>query len=251
MGENSRCVIEVGDDRRNCYVIVRPPREGETLINAGEIVTQIKSKGVEGEIDEAGIRKAIDNKIFKKKIATAKGSDPKLGKDGRLEPVARIFATLNESIHEFSSTGQYEKFELIHPVNAGDVVANIAPSEPGIVGADIFGNALPSIDGRPWKNRGANNEIKGAKIIATTSGRAFITQAGIDIEPLLTIDNAINKEITFDGSIKISGDAEYCALIEATGDIEIHGLASNNNLKAGRNIFVHGNIIYREEVTFE
>ncbi len=249
LGKTSRFVIEITEDKMTCYVTLLPPRERESMINADAIVTEIKSKGVKCEIRETDINNTVDNKIFKKKIVAAKGSEPVPGKDSRLEPVARVFTTLVDNIHECASSSLFEKFELIHPVKAGDVVAKVYPPESGITGVDIFGNVMPSIDGYPLENTGANTEIQDGGVIAKTSGCAIRTEAGFEIEPLLSVDNVMNRELKHDGSIIILGDAEYCSLIEATGDIEIHGIVSNSALKAGRNIFIHGNVMSREEVT--
>ncbi|MEE8429901.1 MAG: FapA family protein, partial [Candidatus Desulfatibia sp.] len=94
---------------------------------------------------------------------------------------------------------------------------------------------------------GYNIEISGDNVLSKINGCIVLTETGIDVEPLLLAKNVRNWNKKHEGSISIMGDVDNCPLIEASGDIEIHGLAANSNLKAGRNIFIHGNIMAKDE----
>ncbi len=243
LGITSRFIIDISENGMTCYVTLLPPREKEALVYADAVFTEIKNKGVKSEAIEDNIKNALNDKIFKKKIVASLGTDPLPGKDGTIEPTDPVFSNLSGQISMFATKKTFDRFRLIRPIKVGEIAAKIHPPSAGISGSNVFGDAIPSIDGDRAVATGHNIEISGDKVLSKINGCIAITETGVDVEPLLLAKNIQNWNKKHEGSIVIMGDVDNCLLIEASGDIEIHGTAANSNLKAGRNIFVHGHIM--------
>lgn len=248
LGITSRFIIEISENAMTCYVTLLPPREKEALVYAEAIFTEIKNKGVKSKPIEDNIKNALNDKIFKKKIVASLGTDPLPGKDGKIEPINPMFANLSGQMSKFATIKAFDRFRLIHPIKAGKIVAIIHPPEAGTAGSNLFGDDIPSINGNRAVATGHNIEISGDKVLSKINGCITKTETGIDVEPLLLAKSIQNWNKKHEGSIAIMGDVDNCQLIEASGDIEIHGMAANSNLKAGRNIFIHGHLMTKANI---
>lgn len=250
-GYTSRFIIEISDDKMSCYLTLLPPRDREQMTDPSIIVGELKKKGIILGINESEISKAIDNKIFKTKIIIASGKCPVPGNDARLKHIVPCYPNLSHLKSKYSTLELLEKFELLKPVKPGDVTALLEPATAGTPGITMFGNNVSTVKGEPLEIVASNMELKENKLIAKTNGHVILTKTGLEIEPIFLVNNIEKqRKIRYDGSIKIMCDVESRLIVEATGDIEIHGVVSDTTLYAGRNIFIHGNLIssYSESI---
>lgn len=243
LGYTSRFKLEISDDRMRCFLTLLPPRDKEALTDPVIVMDELKNRNVEFGIKEDEIKKAIDHRIFRTEITIAEGKYPVLGRKTEFMPLVPCEMNLMDFVHDHSLDEIFNEFELIHVVEAGDIVAEMKPATAGTPGISIFNDPVSTLEGETIDTQGRNILVDGNHIKAKTAGRAVLKSEGIDVEPVMVLDGELKRKIAFDGSIKIMGDIESPCTIRASGDIEIHGMLSDASLSAGRNIFIHGNLV--------
>lgn len=243
LGYTSRFKLEISDDSLRCYLTLLPPRDEEVIIDPSFVMSELKSKNIIYGIKENEIRKAIDKKTFKTRIITAEGKYPSLGLDARLKTSVLCRMNLMDYCTEHSLDEIFNQFELINIVKAGDIIAEIEPATQGTPGITIFDDTVSTLKGETNIIQGLNIINEGNNVKAKIDGRVVLNFKGIDVEPVMIVEGVPERMIDFEGSIKILGGIETPCLIKASGDIEIHGMVSDTSLFAGRNIFIHGNLL--------
>ncbi|MFQ5559547.1 MAG: FapA family protein, partial [Nitrospinota bacterium] len=133
------------------------------------------------------------------------------------------------------------------PVSENDVIAELERETPGKIGRTVYGKEIETLSGAPLERAGTNIFMSEKNIFANAEGSVFKDCGGLHVEPLLSLKGVTNREINHNGSVKILGDVESCPMIQASGDIEIHGTVNNTKMRAGRSLVIHGNLFTKPD----
>ncbi len=245
--QTEKFTIEISEDRLTCYVTLSPVKESEPLPEAEQILNEMESQNVVYGLQQYVIKKALHTRAFNKKIIAAKGIYPIPGEDEKINLSIPADNRLNDIVLKLSDSDLFEKFEFVTTVKSDDRIAEIEPLTKGTNGATVHGDRVFTIPGLPLEHKGRNVNVKGRELTAAIDGRPLMTSKGLEVEPVLVLREAREKEIRFTGSIKVRGDLSLCPLVQATGDIEVHGVVTESSLVAGRNIVIHENILSRPD----
>lgn len=195
-------------------------------------------------------------------VCIAMGKAPLPGRNGRLEPVARL------SLNEASGTSGADCPEpdadcpaaAVFQVRTGEILARKLPPQEGMPGYDVFGGVLPPLqpeditllpsdcfsllpggdivanrEGRPrftgWDTPAMRIDFPDTHVISesTTTADGTLVFAGDIIAP-----QGISEHSTIEalGNIYITGDVRH-AVIAATGSIVIRGKVTDSHIYCG------------------
>lgn len=140
----------------------------------------------------------------------------------------------------------YKNLNLFILVKKGDVVAERIPQTQGIAGKNIYGDDLPTRNGRPKPlPNGKNTVVVGDNtVVADIDGQIIDKGNRIDIDPQFSVSGDVGVStgnIDFTGGVKISGNVQEGFTVKATGDIEIKGMVSGAHIY-GHNIYIGGGV---------
>ena len=143
-------------------------------------------------------------------------------------------------------------------VQAGDVLAEKVPAQPGGPGVDVYGRPIdpaPVRDAALLAGPGTELSDHGCRLIATVPGvPERIGMGRVAVVPVLTIPgdvDAATGHITFDGAVRVAGTIQsgrrvtatslsagemYRATIETSGSVWVRGGVIGCRIKAGGEI---------------
>jgi uncharacterized protein (DUF342 family) len=135
-------------------------------------------------------------------------------------------------------------------VHANDALMRLIPPTAGDPGEAVTGEVFSV---QPGKNIAFATKLDGVivdpddpnKLIAEISGCPVIVKNGVSVLPVYAVENVDLRtgNITFTGSVHVSGDVHAGMVIKATGDIHVDGTVENAVLEAGVDIVVKGGVI--------
>lgn len=244
--EDGKFSIHIDANLMFAYLNCTLPHGGAP-VQMQSILQEAERKGITVALDQKAIDKALreggDN------ILIASGRAPVPGVDGKLES---LFPSMKEKHPHLDEHGLADFRELgeILIVHAGDaLVRRILPTN-GVPGEAVTGKVLPV---KPGKNIAFAAKLDGAvldpddpnRLIAAISGCPVILKDGVSVDPIYSVKDVDlhTGNITFSGTVHISGDVQADMTIKASGDIYVDGTVGNAMLEAGGDIVIKGGII--------
>jgi hypothetical protein len=180
-------------------------------------------------------------------IVIAQGIPPQDGEDGWLETYFEH--STNLMLKETEGRINFRERRDIPSVEAGTVIAELHPPQPGKNGISVFGTPIEARNGREVSVRaGKNVELHRGKCIALRSGRPVVTGERvklIDVQQVYHHKGNVNLEsgnVYFNGDVVIHGDVEEDMHVEAFGNITVYGNVYKSTLIAAQSIYVTGTI---------
>lgn len=182
-------------------------------------------------------------------VLVAEGTQPTRGDAEQLHPEHWHHATPGQ--RAAGGSIDYHERHLLHPVREGDVVGAIQPCTLGDPGRDVRGKHLPGLPGeRLPLDLGEGVHREGRTLVARTAGVALFTGQRIDVVPLYThprdVDYA-SGNLHMQGSLLVEGEVAAGFLVEASGDIAVHG-SVHGAVRAGGSAYVEHGIMGRQGV---
>src|SRR5690606_22108702 len=117
-------------------------------------------------------------------------------------------------------------------------------------GINVEGNVLSPEAG---KDLPFARDVQGAQLspgdhnllVAAIKGHPVAIANGVNVDPTLRIKNVslATGNISFDGSVEISGDVASGLNVQATGDIFIRGMVEKARVTARRNLVIQGGVM--------
>lgn len=224
------------------------PAQGGAPATLEGVLEQLALLGVSEGIDRGAIAAAVASGGASQQII-ARGKEAQHGEDGYFE---QIFPKTRDRAPRLEDSGQVDYRELgeIVVVKPGDALLRRHPPKPGIPGRTLLGDPLAANDGKAV-DFGANPN--GVAVspddpdlqVATIAGQPVKMADGVMIEPVFTV-KAVTMEsgnIHFEGNVVIKGDVAAGMTVQASGDIEIGGVAEQATLIAGGGIVVKNGVI--------
>ena len=237
---STSCAVEIAPDGMSAYLTAVQPRPGGEEITVEMVYAALKEKGVSRGIDEAGVRKFVDSRIYGRKVKIACGAFPVHGKGSR---VRYHFVTEHVPYRELLY-GRIDLRELNYIQNRkeGDVLADLQPEQLPVNGYKVTGEVLPAdpADEGETLNAGEGCTLEEGRILALQDGNARLEGNVIVVEPVVTVQNVDYEtgNISFSGSVVVKGTVADGFSVTAGGDLEVEKCVGRVTLTAGRNIIL-------------
>lgn len=229
------------------------PAMGGKAVTPEEVVSELKKYGVVSGIGQSAVQQACEA-TEAGQFVVATGIEPMKGENTRFEPLLEIARDRTPRVNEEGLIDFRDQGE-IPMVEAGTPLMRRIPATPGAAGRDIRGKDLPAVPGvdLPFAQKmvGAAISLDDPHLLcATIRGQPVDMGNGVSVEPVFTVKNVnlATGNITFDGSVTISGDVMAGMKVSVTGDIMVGGIVEGGELEAGGNIQVSGGIIAHAKV---
>lgn len=249
---DAQFTVELAPDDMSALVHMVPAMGGKA-VPPDEIVSMLKKNGVVFGISEPAVQLACEA-TEPGQFVVANGIEPLQGEDTRFEPLVEIARDRAPRVNEQGLIDFRDQGE-IPMVEAGVPLMRRIPATPGAGGRNVRGKDLPAVSGHdvPFGNKtvGALVSLDDPNLLCSTMrGQPVDMGNGVSVEPVLTVKNVnlATGNITFDGSVTISGDVLAGMKVNVTGDIMVGGIVEGGELEAGGNIQVSGGIIAHAKV---
>lgn len=244
------CELTVTEDRM--AVLLNCPYEFVAESDAIEtILAEIKSKKVQAEPDKETLERAIDRARSTASgisdLIVASGREPVLPVDGTIEWHEDYFT---EGYHIDPDTKLIDFHRRIgNPsVEQDELLVTVTRGKPGKDGVDVYGRVISvrkpkEVSLRFGPNVYWDESVSGFR--AKCPGRVRLRRQELDVDPICYVKNGVGIEsgnIEHKGKVVIEGNVEMDFAVEATGDIEIRGLAYPSDIICGGNLAVRGGI---------
>lgn len=235
-------------DKMAAYIKITPPEGGGRPAGLQEIAYQIKQSGVIFGIKEDVVHALVKDPIYGQNILIAEGMAPINGKSGEVKFLVDIHKDRKPIIMEDGSVN-YRDLDYIENVHKGQKLCEMTEPTPGINGKNVVGTVLKAIDGKPAKMvRGRNVYMgeDGLSLYSEIDGQVMYIDGKLSVfstyEVPADVDNSTGN-INFIGNVSVRGNVLSGFVLEAGGNVEVHGVVEGAVIKAG------GNIILRRGMT--
>ncbi|MEH7382549.1 FapA family protein [Bacillus sp. JJ1533] len=222
-------------------------------VNKDSTPIQIKESDVYSQLSKHGITFGIKRDVISKLIVNmddmvfplliVAGELPKNGEDGfiKLESLEKKQEIQPNEVLNFRNVKQ------IPSVKAGQLVATIYPSRPGIPGKNVLGHSVSARNGKPYPIRIGKNIVEtNGKLYATMDGQISILDRKINILPVFEVNGDLNLKtgnIDFIGNVTISGNVPSDYVVKASGDISIYGIVEGAQIDAGGSVYISSGVV--------
>jgi uncharacterized protein (DUF342 family) len=238
--------IRIDADLMAAYLSCTLPHGGAP-VQKQAILHDAEKKGITVALDHKAIDKALheggDN------ILIACGRPPVAGVDGRVESLIPSMKEKSPRLDEHGLADFRELGEIVI-VHAKDALMRRILATKGDPGETVTGKGFTV---KPGKNIAFSAKLTGVTfdpnnpnlLIADITGCPVVVKNGVSVEPVYTATNVDLRtgNISFSGSVHVTGDVHAGMVIKATGDIHVDGTVENSTLEAGSDIVVKGGVI--------
>lgn len=238
--------IRIDANLMGAYLSCALPRGG-IPVKLQDIQQEAAQQGITVALDLATIDKAL--REGGNNLLIARGRAPVNGVDGRIENTLPSVKEKSPHLDEHGLTN-FRDLGEIAIVHAGDTLMRLILPTDGDPGETVTGKPFPIKAGKSVE---FSTQLDGAmvdpkdstRLIAAISGCPIITKEGVSVDPICTVNNVDlhTGNITFSGTVHVSGDVQSDMTIKASGDIFVDGTVGNAMLEAGGDIVVKGGII--------
>ena len=210
---------------------------------AAQLLGFLNSANVTFGIDQEMLARLAESPIYGRPIKVAEGSPQQQGTPGYFEYLFDINFNRKPTIRP-DGTADYMSIKTIETVEEGDVIATYHPAVQGSRGMSVRGQILepkPVRDLPPLIGRGFNRSSDNLTYTAKITGKIEINQGKILVSPVHEVQGDVGIEtgnIKFNGDVIVHGGVHDGAVIDAAGNVIIHGLIEDCDIHAGKDLFL-------------
>ena len=184
----------------------------------------------------------------------AEGTPAHHGVNGRLEwlpefdPEKRARPNLDD---EDITPANYYELSAFHIVAPDTHIATVHPPTSGRPGVDVYGQPTQARDGEPYElaaDGSVSIEADG-RVITRIAGLIVFENDTLHIDPTLNVPANVDfttGNIHFNGDVFIKGDVCDQFTIDATGDVEVHGLVEGAHIRCDGALRALGGVAGKE-----
>ncbi|MGI6152248.1 MAG: DUF342 domain-containing protein [Christensenellaceae bacterium] len=248
---NEEMEVTVSADGQEAWLRLFPADEDGERLTEDEIRRELedKYKVTFGLIDD-NIKRIVSDRLYYTDELVAKGQPPVDGEDAKLtyhieteqmDYLALAAENENDKI-DWRNISKFEKAEQ------DQVLVTKTPATEPVDGISVKGAKIGAKKGRDAiLPAGKNTYLSEDKLslLSKIAGRLEFAQGKIVVSPVLRIPGDVDMSVgnvRFDGDIEIMGNVNSGFLVEAGGNIVVHGLVENAMLDAKGNITVKSGI---------
>lgn len=233
-------------DQMNAYLTCTLPLGGAP-VQMKSILLEAEKKGITVKLDLEAIEKTLREGGFN--VVVASGTPPVHGTDGRFESLIPSMKDRSPHLDEHGLADFRDLGEIV-AVHPGDTLMRRISPTSGEPGQTLDGKTIPA---KPGKKVTFATKLDGAIVspsdpdllVSQISGIPVLLKDGVKVEPVYTVKNVDlhTGNISFDGTLHVSGDIHAGMTVKASGDIHVDGTVEGAMLDAGGDIMVKGGII--------
>lgn len=210
---------------------------------AAQLLGFLNNANVTFGIDQEMLKRLADSPIYGKPVKVAEGTAQQQGTPGYFEYTFETKFNRKPTIRP-DGTADYMSIKTIETVQKGDVIAIYHPAVQGARGMSVRGQILepkPVRDLPPLIGRGFDRSNDNLTYTAKLDGKIEVNQGKILISPVHEVQGDVGIEtgnIRFNGDVIIHGGVRDGAVIDAAGNVIIHGLIEDCDIRAGKDLFL-------------
>jgi hypothetical protein len=248
--------VEISDDKMKAYITVFPPKAGGRDLEVSDVVYDLKKEDIGYGIKEDIIRDLLENEKYEIPIVVAQGDPAVNGKNAQIVYHVRTEKKVNLR-EDSSGKVDYKDLDLIENVVVGQVLAEKTPPEKGKYGRNLFNEILDAKDGVDivlQQGKGTILSEDKTKLTAEVNGQVLFTEGRLSVETVYRVSGDVSMKtgnITFLGSIIITGNVEDNFQVKASGNIEIYGTVQKASIEADGDIVIRQGVTGRGEAKIE
>lgn len=244
MPDNIR--VDISKDKLTATIKVL----GDVPPGMEEISNKLKSIGVVyGIIPEALSKSTVAG--LDESIIIAQGAPPVPGKNGWVE---LVWEQSTESCGlEVEDTIDYRETSKLCSVNEEDLLAVKHPAVNGQPGKAVTGELLMPPEPKEAAiitGRGVRLSSDGNKAYSTIQGMPVAKKtrevAFLKVEHSYTVSGDVSLKtgnIRFKGDVVVAGNVTETMIVEASGNVQVHGIVTGAEIMCGDSLIVNKNII--------
>ena len=243
--------VTVLPDLMKATLTLTPPYGG-AAVTAEEVLQHLQQEGITTGIQHDAIKAAtMACRALNKPIALGEPATP-----GEAAQFVSLIPEIKERCpHPDDDTCivDYRDLGGIVSVRPGDPLMRRIPPTEGTAGIDIKGKPIPALRGKdgtfaPNLTGTAVSPDDADLLIAATAGQPVMVTNGVIVEPTVKVKSIdlSSGNITFEGTLVVSGDVASGMVVKASGDITIGGTVEAAMLEAGGNVDVKGGLIFAQ-----
>jgi uncharacterized protein len=253
---DSQLQIEISADHQRATMTMSRPRPGGRHLQVADIMQALKANGVQYGFKENIIEKALEEEVYTTPVIVAEGKPAQNGRDGFVDYKIRIDKKVEFKEDESGRVDFLER-DLVENVVQGQVLAELVPAQRGQEGRDLFNKITPAKNGNPVTIRpgpGTMLSDDGKKLLAEKNGQVLYRGGILSVHDMFTINGDVGittGNITFLGSIMVTGNIDDNMHVKAAGSIEVAGTIQKSFVEAEGDIVVRQGIIGRDNAQIE
>lgn len=233
--------LEVSEDKMSVTACFYPPFKGGNLLDARGIESTLHIHGVKFGIMEEVIENFLANREYCTPVVIAKGQEPTLGKDARIEYHFDTELRAKPQLNEDGSV-DFHKLNSISHVHKGDVLATLYPEERGKEGYNVLGGPIPPRDVKKQKlSFGKNISYAEDKlsIVSDVDGHVSLVDDKVFVSDTYEVPadvDASTGDIEYQGNIEVRGCVRTGFALRCNGNIMVNGVVEGATLIADGDI---------------
>ncbi len=211
--------------------------------STAQLLGFLSSANVSFGIDQEMLARLADSPVYGRPIKVAEGTAQQQGTPGFFEYHFDTNFNRKPTIRP-DGTADYMTIKTIETVQEGDVIATYHPAVQGSRGMSVRGQILepkPVRDLPPLIGRGFDRSNDNLVYTATVTGKIEVNQGKINVSPVHEIQGDVGigtGNIKFNGDVIVHGGVHDGAVIDAAGNVIIHGLIEDCDIHAGKDLFL-------------
>jgi len=233
------------DQMEALAVPVKPGILGRNL-TAQKVIDKLTENKVSFGIDQDEIKKMVNNAIYGNRYIVAAGIKPVDGENGRIDLQFETGEKSNKPKELDDGRVDFKQVDFFIPASPRQTLAVLVPAKDGTPGTNVHGAAVDFKPGKPAprlpKGKGTEVSEDGFTLYALVGGQISLINNMVNVLPILEISGDVGNEtgnIVFDGTVIVAGVATTGFSIQATGDVEVKGMAEGVTIEAGGNVTLH------------
>ncbi len=251
-GKDAVMAVNISDDEMKAYLYVSPPAKGGADLSADTIIAFLKNNRVIVGIDEEKIRQFQDTPVYREDYLVAEGIPPQNGEDAKI--LYNFDADNTQARLQETKSGQinFKELNLIQNVVEGQPLAQKIPAQRGKAGKTVTGKYLEASNGKDIQMPlGKNTKVAsdGVTIVAEVNGQVLLVKNKITVQEIYVVEGDVSIKtgnITFLGSVYVTGNVDDGFVIKASGNIEVKGTVGKSELDTEGDIIVSQGIVGKE-----
>ena len=243
---DSKASIQIGNNGLEAHLTLTPPLLSGKTLDLQDIEALLKERGIVYGIDKQKIQETLDAELFNIPILIATGTKPIPGQDSKIQ----FYFTQNPVIQlkeqDFGRVDFFGELGLLNSVQENQLLATKIPEKKGVPGKNIFGEAIPTKNGKDIPFGVLENATLSddkLQIFSKKAGRALYKDGSIGIKTVYEVKKDIDTQtgsITFLGDIIIRGNINDGFTVKAMGNIYVAGTIGKATVESEGDIYTQG-----------
>lgn len=223
---------------------------------AAQLLGFLSNANISFGIDQEMLARLADSPIYGRPIKVASGTPQQQGTPGYYEYLFDTNFNRKPTIRP-DGTADYMSIKTIETVQEGDVIATYHPAVQGSRGMSVRGQILepkPVRDLPPLIGRGFDRSSDNLTYTAKIDGKIEVNQGKILVSPVHEVQGDVGIEtgnIKFNGDVIVHGGVHDGAVIDAAGNVIIHGLIEDCDIHAGKDLFLLSGVKGNEKTVID